>query len=479
MAYEHRVKTSERATSISPPANVDSAIPFIIGTSPINMSDPSNTNKANLYYSYAEAVAGEGFVPAQDGKFAFSISEAIQEAFVNKAVAPIMVVNVLDPVKHSTAVASESVVVANGVGVLAKVGAIQSTVVVTDAVLGTDYDFTWTQAGKLQLNAIEGGTLPSPAIVSYSYLDPSLVTANDVIGGINANTGESMGLELINSAYSKFGLVPGQIIIPGFSGQSTVAAAMTAKARNINSVFNCISLHDLPTDTVKKYTDVSAYKNTNNLTDHSQVLLWPKASLGGVQYHASIKWMATIMQTDANNGGIPYVSPSNQSAAMDSAVLEDGTEVTLTIDNTEYLNGQGVCTFLNFNGGWKTRGNNTAAYPSITDVKDRFIPVRRMFDWVGNTRIVTDWSKLDSPINQRLVDNIQDSGNIWLNALAAEGALVGSKNRVEVLASENSVINLLDGKIRYHWYLTPPTPAEVIEHVLEYDVSNLTELFGE
>lgn len=479
MAYEHRVKTTERATSISPPVNVDSAIPFIIGLSPVNMSDTANVNKVNLYYSYAEAVAGEGFVPAEDGKFAFSISEAIQEVFVNKAVAPIMVVNVLDPAKHSTAVANESVIVADGVGVLAKVGAIQSTVVVTDAVLGTDYEFTWTQAGKLQINKIEGGTLPSPAIVSYSYLDPSKVTVNDYIGGVDANTGDLLGLELINSAYSKLGLVPGMIVMPDVSGLPNVAAAMTAKARNINSVFNCISLHDIPTSVVKKYTDVLQYKNQSNMTDHSQIVLWPKASLGGVQYHASIKWMSTIMQTDANNGGIPYVSPSNQSAAMDSAVLEDGTEVTLTIDNTEYLNGQGIGTFLNFNGGWKTRGNNTAAYPSITDVKDRFIPVRRMFDWIGNTRIVTDWSKLDSPINQRLVDNIQDSGNFWLNALAAEGALVGSKNRVEVLASENSIINLLDGKIRYHWYLTPPTPAEVIEHILEYDVSNLTELFGE
>ncbi len=478
MAYEHRVKVSEVPTSIQSPVQVDSSIPLIIGTSPINMGDITNVNRINLYYSYADAVAGEGFVPAIGGKFDFSISEAIYEAFVNKAVAPIMTVNVLDPVKHSTVVASESVIIADDVGVLVHVGAIQSTVEVTDAVLGTDYEFTWTQDGKLQINKIEGGTLASPAIVNYSYLDPSKVTEADIIGGIDVNTGKNMGLELINEAYSRFGLVPGQVLAPGFSGMPAVAAVMTAKARNINTVFSCISLIDIPTDTVKVFTDVVEYKNTNNLTDHSQVVIWPMASLGGVRYHGSVKQMATTMQTDADSGGIPYVSPSNKSAAMDSAVLADGTEVSLTIDNTEYLNGQGVCTFLNFSGGWKTRGNNTAAYPSITDVKDRFICVRRMFDWIGNTRILTDWLKLDSPINQRLIDNMQDSGNVWLNSLAAEGALVGSQNRVEVLASENSIVNLLNGIIRYHWYITPPTPAEVIEHILEYDVNNLTELFG-
>lgn len=479
MAYKHRVSTSELPTSIQPPVQVDSSIPVIIGTSPINMGDIENVNRINLYYSYAEAVASEGFAPAANGKFNYSISEAIYEAFALKGVAPIMTVNVLDPAKHTTSVASESVAITEGVGVLVNTGALKGSVIITDAVLGTDYDFTWTSEGLLQINAITGGSLSNPAIVKYSYLDPSKVTEADIIGGIDANTDKNKGLELINEAYSRFGLVPGLVLAPGFSGSSAVASVMTAKARGINSVFKCISLHDVPTTTVKKASDVVAYKNANNLTDASQVVLWPMASLGGVRYNASVKWMSAIMQTDADNGGTPYVSPSNKPAEMDSAVLADGKEISLTIDNTEYLNGQGIGTFLNFTGGWKTRGNNTAIYPSSTDVKDRFICVRRMFDWIQNTSILTDWAKLDAPINQRLVDLIQDSNNIWLNSLAADGALVGSQNRVVVNQSENSVINLLNGKIRYHWYITPPTPAEEIEHIVEYDVENLNSLFGE
>ena len=44
-----------------------------------------------------------------------------------------------------------------------------------------------------------------------------------------------------------------------------------------------------------------------------------------------------------------------------------------------------------------------------------------MFDWVGNTLIRTFWSKLDRPMNRRLIDNILDTGNIWLNGRAPLG----------------------------------------------------------
>ena len=40
---------------------------------------------------------------------------------------------------------------------------------------------------------------------------------------------------------------------------------------------------------------------------------------------------------------------------------------------------------LNFAGGWKAWGNRLGSYPTNTDPKDNFIPVRRMFDYVGNT----------------------------------------------------------------------------------------------
>jgi phage tail sheath protein FI len=131
---------------------------------------------------------------------------------------------------------------------------------------------------------------------------------------------------------------------------------------------------------------------------------------------------------------------------------------------------------LNFRGGWKAWGNYTACYPDNTDVKDYFVCVSRMFDWVGKTLIQTYWSRVDKPTNLRLVGTITDSVNIWLNGLYGAGYILGG--RVEFRESENPVTDLMQGIIRFHVFLTPPSPAQEIDFVLEYDVNYLTQLFA-
>ena len=90
-----------------------------------------------------------------------------------------------------------------------------------------------------------------------------------------------------------------------------------------------------------------------------------------------------------------------------------------------------------------------------------------MFGWVGNSLIKSFWAKLDKPMNRRLIDSILDSANIWLNGLVGQGYLLGA--RVEMLESENPVTNLMAGIIKLHVYMTPPSPAQEIDFVLEYD----------
>ena len=120
-------------------------------------------------------------------------------------------------------------------------------------------------------------------------------------------------------------------------------------------------------------------------------------------------------------------------------------------------------------GGFKAWGNYTGCYPGSSDVKDIFIPVSRMFDWVANTLIKTFWSKLDAPMNRRLIDGILDSCNIWLNGLVGRGYLLGA--RVEMIDAENPTTDLMAGIVRLHVYMTPPSPAQEIDFTLEYDAS--------
>lgn len=185
-----------------------------------------------------------------------------------------------------------------------------------------------------------------------------------------------------------------------------------------------------------------------------------------------------MCKTDAAHDDVPYWSPSNQSLQCDGAVSgADGSEKEIFLDtsNAAYLNGQGIVTVLNFIGGWKAWGNRTTAYTSVTDPKDVFIPIRRMFNWVNNTLITSFWQKVDDPTNKRLITTIVESANVWLNGLTARGFILGG--RVEFREDENPMTDLMDGIIRYHVFYTPPSPALDIEFIQEYDPDYLSTLF--
>jgi phage tail sheath protein FI len=249
---------------------------------------------------------------------------------------------------------------------------------------------------------------------------------------------------------------------------------MTAKAGNINSSFKAMAITDIPAD--QAYADVPAWKNDNNYTSKRQINTYPLVKLGDRTFHLSTQLAGVIGATDAANGDIPFVSPSNQAIQATASVFEDGTPLFLGPDQAAFLNGEGIVTPLNFVGGWKAWGNRTGAYPANTDPKDSFIPVRRMMDWIANTIILTYWQRIDSPINRRLTEAITDSLNIWLNGLTAIGALIGG--RVEFLASENPETALMDGIVTFHVYATPPSPAREINFTVEYDAQYLGALFG-
>jgi phage tail sheath protein FI len=116
-------------------------------------------------------------------------------------------------------------------------------------------------------------------------------------------------------------------------------------------------------------------------------------------------------------------------------------------------------------------GNYTACYPINADVKDFFIPVSRMFGWVGSTVIKTHWGKLDKPMNRRLIESIMDTCNIWLNGLVGSGYLLGA--RVEAKENENPLTDLMAGIARVHIYIAPPPPLKETVFFLEYDVNYL------
>ncbi len=482
MAYKHGVYVSEVPTSIVPPVRTSAGLPVVFGTAPINLAqDAAQANKPVLCYTYAEAVAAFGY---SDDWGKYTLCEFIYSQFALFNVSPVVLVNVLDSAVHKEAVENAKIQLNKGQAVINDDGVLLNSLTVKLSESDTeplknneDYLAAFNNDNRVSITILQ--TLPdgqTDLTVSFDKLTPDAVISADIIGGIDVTTGASEGLELVNQVFPLFRLVPGLLLAPGFSHDPEVAAVMNAKAGNINGHFKCVALTDIPTSDVKKYTDAAAWKENNNYTSSRQAVCWPKVKLGDKTYHLSTQMAGIIGRTDADNNDVPYVSPSNKNLQANGLALEDGTEVVLGPDQAAYLNGQGLITGLNFVGGWKLWGNRTGCYPGVTDPKDAFLPIRRMFDWIGNTLILTYWQKVDYPVNLRLIETIADSANIWLNGLSAREYILGG--RIEFLENENPTTDLMDGIIRFHVYVAPPGPAREIDFILEYDPQYLQVLFG-
>ena len=173
--------------------------------------------------------------------------------------------------------------------------------------------------------------------------------------------------------------------------------------------------------------------------------------------------------------GTPWLAENpNKGIQADRMVTADGSEVVMDIQQANYLNENGVVTALNFFNGFVSWGNYTACYPANTDVTDYFYCINRMFKWVAKTLILTYWNYIDRGIKRRLIDAVVQSINDWLASLATDEKIIGG--RVEFNESENSTSQLAAGIVRFHIYMTPPSPMQKMDFVLEYDLSYLAAL---
>lgn len=487
MSYTHGVYINENSTAVVAPITSDSGVQFIVGTAPINLLDDpaSAVNTPILINSLSEAVTNLGY---SDNFEKFSICQSVNASFNVYNVAPLVVVNVLDPDKHVAAVPSELHSISGSKITVAKEGILRDGLVVKSAdgtttyTLTSDYTLAFDDDGYLVLTVVSNGAIATASAnqlaLSYNQLDPSLVTKDDIIGSYDSTTGKYTGLQNTEQVYPKHGIVPGLIVIPGWSHVPEVGIAMIAKTEDINGCFKCMAVLDVDTDKTNgayTYQDVLTWKNNNSYTSENSIVCWPKVKIGGVQYWFSAVAAALISYTDADNDNVPYVSPSNKTFSITGTALKDGSEVYLSQAQGNYLNGNGIVTAINING-WRLWGNNTGIYPSNTDVKDRFIPVRRMFSWWGNSFILTYFQKVDDPMNTRLIEAIVDTENIRANGYKARYQIADA--RIEFLAAENPTTDLLNGKIRFHQYLTPFPPAETIIDTLEFDANALTTALG-
>jgi len=165
MAYKHGVYVTEQATSIVAPIVGTAGLQVVFGTAPVNQV-PYNTiaggvvNTPILAYTYKEAVQKLGFSYSFKD---YTLCESIYACFQVVGVSPIVLINVLDPAKHRTAITSTELTVADGVALLDEEGVLCDTLAVknddTALVSGTDYVTEFNDDGTVNIALVDSERL--------------------------------------------------------------------------------------------------------------------------------------------------------------------------------------------------------------------------------------------------------------------------------------------------------------------------------
>jgi len=494
--FRHGLYTTESPTNIQPPVTVDAAMPVAFVTAPVHLSeDPyAVTNVPRLCLTYQEAVTQFGLSMRPEIWDKYTAPQFIHSQFVLYRVAPMVLINVLDPEIHNEVVVGHpqnlignSMVLAteetDDNGELVKVpveGILIDSVTASGHEAGVGFTLAFNRDGHVVITTLENGGISDNASLSLNYtkLAPEKVDIYDIIGGYDPVLDKNLGLQIVDDIFPRFRLVPGQILAPKFSGDPAVAAILDAKSTNINGHFGAISLIDIPTvlgGGRHKYTDVPAWKNENGITSTRQIPLYPMLRLGNQKYHYSAQMAGLIGRTDSENRNVPYNSPSNKNLSINGLCDENGDEIILDTPKGNFLNSQGIVAANNFSNGWTAWGNHTGAFPGNPDPKDALISMRRMFNWIQNTIILSNWHRLSSPLTPRRVESIIDSINIWFNGLAGSEYLLGGRVAID---GRNTEANLLAGIVLFKVHVMPPPPFIAGEFDFELDVSYLQTLFG-
>ena len=416
--FLHGVETIEVLKGPVPVREVKSAVVFLVGTAPVHETIPAGISATDWY---AETVNNPKLIlRREDGAYYFgepkpgyTIPYAL-DAIFDHGGTTVVVVNVFDPAVH---------VDVNG----------------------------------------------NP--------DPSLVTASDIIGSVDATTGKRTGLQIADELFSLFGFTPKILLAPVYCEQSAVMSEMIAKAENLRA----IALIDAPAGlTVQQVLTERGTGGQLNTSSYRAVICYPHLKVWDTATDKerlepfSQRLAGVIAKVDHEKGY--WWSPSNNEI-LGIIGMERAITASVNDPNTEanILNENGVVTVFNsFGTGYRVWGNRSASYPSYTDPKT-FIPVRRTADIIAESIEFSTLQFLDKPITAA-IDGVLSMVNAFIRTLVGRGALVDGKCYFP--KDKNPPDQLAAGRLYFAYEIMPPTPAERITFEQVINIELLRKLTG-
>ncbi|MGO1000835.1 phage tail sheath subtilisin-like domain-containing protein [Lysobacter sp. CA196] len=458
--FLHGVETIEIERGPRPVRQIKSAVIGLVGTAPAGP-----VGALTLTLNERDAAQFGAQWPG------FTIPQAL-DAVYDHGVGTVLVVNVLDPTIHKSSIVAEAKRF-DARDRLSTAHPALITVAVKSKNGQTTYaagvDYTVDRASGA-ITRIKNGTIAAGADVAidYEFADPARVTAADIIGAVNA-AGLRTGLLALKDAYQTFGFSPKILIAPAYGTQASVATELDGLARQLEAV----AYVDAPIGTTFEQAIAgrgpNGTINFNTASDRLR-LCYPHVKVydpaTNTERLEPMSQRAAGLRAWVDQEFGFWRSSSNQPLAGViglerplSALLSDPqSEVNL-------LNEVGITTVFNsFGTGFLLWGNRTAAFPTVTHLRN-FENVRRTGDLINESLRLAAQQFIDMPITQALIDSLTESANGYGRKLIGDGALLGFQCWFD--PARNPDTELAAGHLLLSYRYTPPPPMERLTYETE------------
>lgn len=296
-------------------------------------------------------------------------------------------------------------------------------------------------------------------------------TIANVVGGVNATTGDLEGVQALLGAESVVGFSPRILCAPGFTHQreSGLRNAVVSELLGIAERMRAIIVADGPNT-----TDDAAQQYAGDFGSARVYLVdpWPMVIQPDGSYKAepgSARTAGIIAKIDNDLGF--WWSPSNKPM---NGIVGTSRPVDFKLGDANsranLLNEGGIATIIR-QDGYRLWGNR-----SLTDdTKWIFLSVRRTADMINDSIQRAHLWAVDRNITKTYVEDVTDGVNAYIAGLVAEGALLGGRCWPD--PDLNTPANIQQGKVYFNFEFTPPYPAEHITFRSMLVNDYITEVF--
>lgn len=466
--------------------------PVYVGTAPINLvrnyKDVKGINKPIKLNNFVDAQRKLG-ISADWNKF--TLCEVMTAHFNNPIgnIGPIYVINVLDPETHKKAEqTTKNLTFVNGRVEFMSDTIILDTFAISEKAEGVDYnlDYNYTKNSVIITSADAESPLTGSQNVMFYEIDASTITSDTIIGGVTAN-GEYSGLGALKLLYQEQYQVCNLLAAPGWSHDPKVYNALINAAQKINGHWDAWVCVDIPlksstqeaVDTIQKAID---WKKANGYTNERSKVCWPQTMDNTEQvFHLSTLAMVEYMRADYSHDSVPMETCGNKEVqGIKQYFGTDSKNQGFDQQDANDLTSNGIMTIIAWGGNWVLWGDHTAAYSYGADVDARAIfdvSMRMLFHITNNFQ--REWSpKIDKPMTLQLRDRILNREQEKLDALVADGALIGEP-QILFLESENSTTDLMNGDFRWDIAATPTPPLKSATVYVAYTDAGFSAYFSD